>query len=537
VTEPLFTPETVPPAAAATVLAFLNAATTPEEVATGIELPEELDIGLRMGRRLLDRRAQLGGFRTLAQVAEVPLVGPIRFDQIVRALTGLRASPPVDELLEEIRRLQAMVASLQGGRVELAAPLPGLYLGRPAVVRARVTDAGGAPRLDAAVTLTTSWGRLRGSDGRAIADGTAVTLLSAADGWVEARLVPPVSEEILGTPQQALEIALGRLPAGAATPAEAVRELEQLVREYRREANADLRRAIDVYFRDFAQHRLGRVTARDDLLAWSHVDAAVHAFAHEDTAVAATAVTVVRFRDWLAPWLQVHEEAVSGDSTLGLDLRLATNDPDDRGVIDRVNREVGRFTEIERGVVGQAVAHRLAGQALETFLSHDLDTVPLERRGRIFRAVEATATTIERADAAMLAATETKSADLRGELATKADKGALADALDGLVDRATFDAALNTKIDRQTLDEALKTKVDQTRFDEVLRDKIDRPTLDEALRTKVDEARFEEGLRGKVDEARFEEGLRGKVDTQVLNRKFASIRNLDDLRSGIELRP
>ena len=510
-TELLFTPETVPPAAAATVLAFLNAVTTPEEVATGIELPEELDIGLRMGRRLLDRRVQLGGFRTLDQVAEVPLVGPIRFDQIVRALTGLRASPPVDELLEEIRRLQAAVASLQGGRVELAAPAPGLYLGRPAVIRARVTDAGGAPRLDAAVTLTTSWGRLRGSDGREIADGTAITLLSAADGWVEARLVPPVSEEILGTPQQALEVALGRLPAGADTPARAARELEELVREYRREANADLRRAIDVYFRDFAQHRLGRVTPRDDLLAWSHVDAALHAFAHEDTAVAASAVTVVRFRDWLAPWLQVHEGAVSGDSTLGLDLRLTTNDPDDRGVIDRVNREVGRFTEVERGVVGQAVAHRLAGHALETFLARDLDRVPIERRSRIFRAVEATATTIERADASMLAAAETKQADLRGELATKADKSSVADALDGLVDRATFDDALNAKVDARTLEEALSTKVDQTRFDEA--------------------------LRGKVDDVRFQEALRAKVDTQVLNRKLAGVRDLDDLRSGIELRP
>ena len=36
---------------------------------------------------------------------------------------------------------------------------------------------------------------------------------------------------------------------------------------------------------------------------------------------------------------------------------------------------------------------------------------------------------------------------------------------------------------------------------------------------------------------RFQEALRAKVDTQVLNRKLAGVRDLDDLRSGIELRP
>ena len=492
--ETLFTPETVPPAAAAKVLAFLNSAVTPVEIATGIELPEELDIGLRMGRRLLDRRAELGGFRTLQQVADVPLVGPVRFDQIVRALTGLRASPPVDDLLEEVRQLRAAVAALRGGRVELAGPPPGTYLGGPAFVRARVTGADGAPRLDAEVTLTTSWGRLRGSDGRDVGDGTAITLRSAADGWVQARLVPPLSEKILGTPQQALEIALGRLPTGAATPAEAAPELEELVRDYRRESSADLRRAIDVYFRDFAAHQLERVTARNPLLAWSHVDAAVQALVHEDTAVAASAVAVVRLRDWLAPWLQLHERFVAGGSTLGTDLRLSANDADDRGVIDRVNREVGRFTETERGLVGQAVAHRYAGKALETFLTRDLDELPLERRGRIFRAVAATATTIERADASLLAAGEAQQVDLRGEIATKVDKGAL----DGLVDRTTFDQALAAKVDTQT---------------------------------------FEETLAAKVDTRTFEESLRTKVDIRVLNRKFAETRTLEDLRSGIEFRP
>jgi hypothetical protein len=85
----LIRPEDVGPSDTAKILGFLNAASSAQEIADGIEIPGEPDIGLRLGQRLLDRRRELGTFTSLQQVAGVPLIGPERFTDIVRALTGL----------------------------------------------------------------------------------------------------------------------------------------------------------------------------------------------------------------------------------------------------------------------------------------------------------------------------------------------------------------------------------------------------------------------------------------------------------------
>lgn len=68
------------------VLSFLNAARSAEEIASAIEIEGERDIGIKIAEVLLDRRARLGGFQNLDQVAATPLVGDVRFSQIVKAL-------------------------------------------------------------------------------------------------------------------------------------------------------------------------------------------------------------------------------------------------------------------------------------------------------------------------------------------------------------------------------------------------------------------------------------------------------------------
>ncbi len=68
------------------VLSFLNAARSAEEIASAIEIEGERDIGIKIAEGLLDRRARLGGFQNLEQVAATPMVGEVRFGQIVKAL-------------------------------------------------------------------------------------------------------------------------------------------------------------------------------------------------------------------------------------------------------------------------------------------------------------------------------------------------------------------------------------------------------------------------------------------------------------------
>ena len=73
------------------VLSFLNAAQSAEEIAEAIEFKGERDIGIKIAESLLDRRARLGGFQNLDQIADTPQVGEVRFSQIVRALEARKA--------------------------------------------------------------------------------------------------------------------------------------------------------------------------------------------------------------------------------------------------------------------------------------------------------------------------------------------------------------------------------------------------------------------------------------------------------------
>src|SRR5215210_4366084 len=89
------------------VLDFLNAAATADDIASAVEFPDELDVGVRVGARILARRAQLGRFTSLQQVADVPQVGPERFTEIVVALArvhlaGLATAPLFADLQRQV---------------------------------------------------------------------------------------------------------------------------------------------------------------------------------------------------------------------------------------------------------------------------------------------------------------------------------------------------------------------------------------------------------------------------------------------------
>ena len=115
------------------VLAFLNAAQSAEEIASAIEIVGERDVGVKIAESLLDRRARLGGFQSLDQVASTPQVGEVRFSQIVKALEArketatsyviegqVRTSKKIDFASEKLA-VHAIINGVEVARAEVDA--------------------------------------------------------------------------------------------------------------------------------------------------------------------------------------------------------------------------------------------------------------------------------------------------------------------------------------------------------------------------------------------------------------------------------
>lgn len=85
-TENYIKPQDVSPQDAQKVLNFLNSVQSAEEIDKAVEIPDERDVGIRVGQRILDRRKELGNFTNLQQIADIPQIGPERFTEIVTTL-------------------------------------------------------------------------------------------------------------------------------------------------------------------------------------------------------------------------------------------------------------------------------------------------------------------------------------------------------------------------------------------------------------------------------------------------------------------
>jgi len=98
VDDKIIKPEDVTPALSEKILSFLNSVRNPEEIASVVEVPGR-DVGVKISESLLDRRAHLGGFRNLNQVADTPQIGEVRFSQIVKSLE-VRNEPAISCVIE-----------------------------------------------------------------------------------------------------------------------------------------------------------------------------------------------------------------------------------------------------------------------------------------------------------------------------------------------------------------------------------------------------------------------------------------------------
>ena len=200
------------------------------EIGAKVEFPGELDIGVRLGQRLLDARAALGGrYSDLAQVNAVPLIGPERFTEICAAALGLSLGAGLQagfgqimELAGSVDKLQQRLAALEGttGRVHLdltASPQPA-WLGQPLQIVAYVRDPQGRPLPDRQVTLEASTGTLEAAYGFAVQRSRAVTVRTGADGSARLTLRAHTIEPLTADQQAALGNALDQLDASADGP-------------------------------------------------------------------------------------------------------------------------------------------------------------------------------------------------------------------------------------------------------------------------------------------------------------------------------
>src|SRR5262245_42482918 len=249
---PTLEPRDVLPENAQLVLNSLNAATSAPELAAAIEIPGELDIGINLAQRLLNRRAQLGGFTTLQQVADVPLIGPKRFTDIVIALSPQRipGAPlsPLEVLEQEVADLRKRIAVGGGGglrrRLTLRQVEPQVYLGQTATVIATLTD-GEDPVVDVPITLLATRGELRVSDGITVQQGHLVTARTGIDGSLRVNVQAKTTEEITQIQQDALLTQLSLLDPKAATPQQTVQGLQAMAQQYAWEVNLPFRQAVD----------------------------------------------------------------------------------------------------------------------------------------------------------------------------------------------------------------------------------------------------------------------------------------------------
>jgi hypothetical protein len=329
------------------------------------------------------------------------------------------------------------------------------------------------------VTLSASWGRLRGSDGFSIQEGGNVTLRASADGSVRVTLVPPTSEDLQEVQQQAVETALGGLDPEAPTPREAPDALEALVRAYQFDANDDFRAGVDIYFRDFHEHLLDSVNYRDELESWRTFDSAVVAYAHQlgddgltDTGVLGSGAIVVHVRDWLGPWLQTHVDLAGDETLLGNDLQIATAFSDPNDMLTRIHARVTEYVGLQQGVVGQVVGQKVAEAKLGVFLETGIDALPDDSKQAVFPAVDTATTTVRTLGVQALGAIERTRTELRAHVDTQLSTG-IGPALEQSQAFTGLQAAVAAKVDQSAFTTALAAKVDLTTLHQTLQDAND----------------------------------------------------------------
>jgi hypothetical protein len=426
-------PEEISAKHAREVLDFLNQAPDAATIAEAVEFPRELDVGLRVAQRILNRRAELNGFRTLDELYAVPYVGPERFTEIVVSLSGAR--PPrivggldraeLAELRTSVELLRSMVQA--GVQARLWSLQGTMWLGQTATILAHVTDATGRPLIDQPVTLTTTWGDLSVLSGVQTVTGNAVTARTNDVGLVELRLRTRFQAPLSDAQRVALELAVARLPPAAARPTSASAELNDLVQQYRAPASDDLREAIDAAFREYG-YSVQRAEHRGQALAqWARVPVSIACFVHDEgddrgRRHLALVTHTLDVRNWLPAFLSAFEHDVGADGRLAKELQRAPRDVEQAEVfLNDVFISVNAFVNTERGELGRTIRTRAAQDELQQFFQTSVAALPENLRLTALAGVREASTTIGQGGLPLFRAVDTTRRDLTGSFTVNAD--------------------------------------------------------------------------------------------------------------------
>jgi len=86
------------------ILDFMNSVKSEKDIVKTIEIPQELDVGKRIAKRIIQERKKKGYFKALDEIYNIPYIGPERFTEIVLALRAHLTKEERERLFDFLKR-------------------------------------------------------------------------------------------------------------------------------------------------------------------------------------------------------------------------------------------------------------------------------------------------------------------------------------------------------------------------------------------------------------------------------------------------
>jgi hypothetical protein len=360
------------------VLDFLNRASSAQQLNIDIEFPGEPDIGIRLGQRLLDARAALGGsFTQISQVRAIRLIGPERFTEICVAALGLDVRRWV-ELFYGGAPLAPQAETGLAVAITLR-PQPA-WLGQPLMLTVHVRDHGGSARMGVPVAVHTGLGTLVAMYGFSRIEGEAVTVITGIDGTADLELVVEPSEPLSEIQQSALEHALGGLDAAAPDPQKLNDAFAVMVDTYLQERSYNLRRAVDVWVRDQRAAMVDSVNPTRWAFAWpvKSVLLQADALAADGSGnMLARAVATATWKNWVGAWLLALDGYLQRNGKIAEALAAASQGSDGK-LLGNLLGQAQRFVAAQPGRAAEWLGRKQVQTAVRDLVSGDLTRLGTE---------------------------------------------------------------------------------------------------------------------------------------------------------------